>query len=88
MADDEFLRLLQSVEAARRVEGKPCHGITDKHVEMAARCVRLRQEHGQLAALPDHTENSCEACQGATRQEIALRELLHAEGVDLPMEVF
>lgn len=83
----EFLRLLQAVEAGRKCEGRECILIRDGDVDGATATDHLRLSHGS-----DH-ENTlqlggvCPTCLEIERQENTLRESLHTQGIDMPLEV-
>lgn len=85
MPHNEFLRLLQTVEANRRCEGKDCIGITDAHVANADEIEANRLHHLLSADSGLHPRDTCEGCSEIQGKVIALRETLHSEGIDFPV---
>lgn len=85
--DQRFLELLQMVELGRKCEGKSSHNIGSGHVAQAAEVTAAREAH------PAHGNESgvffflCPECEAIRQRQIALRELLHAQGIDFPVEV-
>jgi len=85
--NDEFLRLLQAVERGRVCDGKPCLVINDSDVARAEESAALRSSHLPATDLPGHESLSCPTCREIKSKEIALREALHAQGVDFPLGI-
>ncbi len=84
---DEFLRLLRAVEAGRRCEGKECLAVTDANVAQAEELELLKKTHSSEHNGADGWIGACPGCEEVRQSEIALRETLHAQGVDLPVDV-
>ncbi len=84
MAHAKFLELLQAVEAQRRCEGKECFAITDENVTAATITDGARSSHLPENLASCEAFENCHACADIKRQEIALRETLHSQGVDFP----
>ena len=84
MANDEFLRLLKTVEALRRCEGKECLEVTMSNVEAAEATETARRAHQESAPSSGHSPLECPECSEIRRQENTLREVLLLQGVELP----
>ena len=87
MPHKPFLELLQAVEAGRKCHGLECYDIKEHEVAEAERIDRLiaahKLEHNRDQTLGD----PCPNCTDLERQEIALRETLLAQGVELPIGI-
>lgn len=81
----EFLKLLQMVEGGRACDGKECVVVPTGAVEMAKGADDLRRSHLPTSGMPCDAGVSCPTCQKISRNEIAVRETLHSNGVDFPM---
>ena len=88
MPHDEFLRLLQATEAQRRCEGKDCLPITNVHVTTAEAIERIRVRHRVEEPHMESEDSTCETCETGRKNTIALRESMHAQGIDFPVDVF
>ena len=88
MPHDEFLRLLQSTEANRKCQGKDCIDVTDANVEQASVNGAMRLAHDAEAVRNGGHPKSCPGCADIRQQEIALRETMHSQGVDFPVDVW
>jgi len=84
MPHAKFLELLQSVESGRKCYGLECYDIKEHEIAEAERIDRLieahKLEHGA-------TTDPCPDCTNLERQEIALRETLRSQGVELPLGI-
>ena len=87
MPHKPFLELLQAVEAGRKCHGLECYDIKEHEVAEAERIDRLiaahKLEHGEGQPSSDPCPNGTDL----ERQEIALRETLLAQGVELPIGI-
>ena len=84
MANDEFMRLLKTVEALRLCEGKKCLEITIGNVGAAEATEVVRRAHLENALTSEHSPLECPECSEIRRQENTLREVLLLQGVELP----
>ena len=84
MPHTKFLELLQAVESGRKCYGLECYDIKEHEIAEAERIDRLieahKLEHGA-------TTDPCPDCTDLERQEIALRETLRSQGVELPLGI-
>ena len=87
MPHKPFLELLQAVEAGRKCHGLECYDIKEHEIAEAERIDKLieahKLEHGEVQSPAD----PCPNCTDLQRQEIALRETLLSQGVDLPIGI-
>ena len=87
MPHAKFLELLQSVESGWKCYGLECYDIKEHEIAEAERIDRLieahKLEHGMDLDKPD----PCPDCTDLERQEIALRETLRSQGVELPLGI-
>jgi len=84
MPHAKFLELLQSVESGRKCYGLECYDIKEHEIAEAERIDRLIEAH-KLEHSP--TTDPCLDCTALERQEIALRETLRSQGVELPLGI-
>lgn len=84
MANDEFLRLLRTVESLRRCVGQECFAITMGHVESAEETEATRSAHVKSAPGCDGSALDCPECSEIRQQENTLREVMLSQGVELP----
>lgn len=84
---DEFLKLLQAVEAGRKVDGKESHVVTRRDVERAVELESRRSVHNAEAHLAGQPDAMCPGCAAIQELVNTLREWLHAQGVDFPPDV-
>ena len=85
MSAHKFLDLLRAVEAGRRVSGQPSMEVTNEHVSGASEIERSQASHDSADNCPKLTGVACPTCEEIRQKEIALRELMHAQGVDFPV---
>ena len=87
MAHKPFLELMQAVEAGRKCHGLECYDIKEHEIAEAERIDKLieahKLEHEMDLAQPD----PCPNCTDLQKQEIALRETLLSQGVELPIGI-
>lgn len=84
MANDEFMRLLKTIETLRQCEGRECFEILVGNVESAEATEAVRREHVQNGDSTSHSGLECPECSEIRRQENTLREVLLSQGVELP----
>lgn len=83
MEHAHFLKLVRIVELVRKCEGQECHVISDEMIAQASAVDSERALH------PDHDgTDACAECAEIQTKKIALREQLHSQGIDFPVEVF
>ena len=82
-----FFRLLQATEAQRKCEGLDCIPIADHHVDIAERNEAEQASHEADHAPSENGAHDCPECERIRQNIIALREVLHSEGIDFPVEV-
>ena len=83
----EFLKLLQMTEGVRVCVGDECMEIDEaliRRAEDGARAADLHDERGCDAEAPG---GGCVGCDAVRTEKIALREHLHAQGLDFPFDV-
>ena len=85
MPHKPFLELLQAVEAGRKCHGLECYDIKEHEIAEAERIDRLIEAHKLEHNLDPVQSDPCPNCTDLQRQEIALRETLLAQGVELPI---
>lgn len=84
---DEFLKLLQAVEAGRKVDGKSSHAVTEQDVRRAFDLELRRSVHNAEAHFASEPDATCPGCMVVQELINTLREWLHAQGVDFPPDV-
>jgi len=82
-----FLELLQAVEAGRKCHGLECYDIKEHEIAEAERIDKLIEAHKLEHDLDQIQPDPCPNCTDLQRQEIALRETLLAQGVELPIGI-
>ena len=87
MPHKPFLELLQAVEAGRKCHGLECYDIKEHEIAEAERIDRLIEAHKLEHNLDPVQSDPCPNCTDLQRQEIALRETLLAQGVELPIGI-
>ena len=87
MPHKPFLELLQAVEAGRKCHGLECYDIKEHEVAEAARIDRLIDAHKLEHDSDQPLGEPCPNCTDLERQEIALRETLLSQGVELPIGI-
>ena len=85
MAHKPFLELMQAVEAGRKCHGLECYDIKEHEIAEAERIDKLIEAHKLEHDLDPTQPDPCPNCTDLQRQEIALRETLLTQGVDLPI---
>ena len=84
MPHTKFLELLQAVESGRKCYGLECYDIKEHEIAEAERIDRLIEAHKLEHGV---TTDPCPDCTDLERQEIALRETLRSQGVELPLGI-
>jgi len=87
MPHKPFLELLQAVEAGRKCHGLECYDIKEHEIAEAERIDRLIAAHKLEHGEDQPSSDPCPNCTDLERQEIALRETLLAQGVELPIGI-
>ena len=87
MPHKPFLELLQAVEAGRKCHGLECYDIKEHEIAEAERIDRLIEAHKLEHNLDPVQSDPCPNCTDLQRQEIALRETLLSQGVELPIGI-
>ena len=87
MAHKPFLELMQAVEAGRKCHGLECYDIKEHEIAEAERLDKLIEAHKLEHDLDPTQPDPCPNCTDLQRQEIALRETLLTQGVDLPIGI-
>ena len=87
MAHTKFLELLQAVESGRKCYGLECYDIKEHEIAEAERIDRLIEAHRLEHGLDQTSADPCPDCTDLERQEIALRETLRSQGVELPIGI-
>ena len=85
MPHKPFLELLQAVEAGRKCHGLECYDIKEHEIAEAERIDRLIEAHKLEHNLDQTQPDPCPNCTDLQRQEIALRETLFSQGIELPI---
>ena len=87
MPHKPFLELLQAVEAGRKCHGLECYDIKEHEIAEAERIDKLIEAHKLEHDLDPTQPDPCPNCTDLQRQEIALRDTLLSQGVDLPIGI-
>ena len=87
MPHKPFLELLQAVEAGRKCHGLECYDIKEHEVAEAERIDKLIEAHKREHDLDRPLADPWPNCTDLQRQEIALRETLLSQGVELPIGI-
>lgn len=88
MAHEEFLKLVQMVDALDRVLGREVNAVIDDDVVRAGVADRRALDHAVEALASEHEEMMCAECSGIRQMRAALWETLHARGVDFAPDVW
>jgi len=78
---------MQAVEAGRKCHGLECYDIKEHEIAEAERIDKLIEAHKLEHDLDPTQSGPCPNCTDLQRQEIALRETLLAQGVELPIGI-
>lgn len=82
-----FLELMQLVDAGRKVRGKDSMEIRDEDVERAKNLDGEARAHAAEVFGTDHDSHLCEKCRVLHSGRVMLREKLHSQGQDFPIEL-
>lgn len=85
MSAHQFLNLLRMVETGRKCEGKPCMELSDEIMARSNEIEGSRTSHKAEEVHREDVATDCPECEAIRQQEIALRESLHAQGIDFPV---
>lgn len=87
MAHAEFLRLLQIVDAGRKVVGRTSMEIADGDVDTAEEIDNRASQHLGAVTASAHEVLTCPECQSIRAERGNLRLKMQSQHQDLPLEV-
>lgn len=82
-----FLELVQLVDAGRKVRGRDSMDIRDEDVARAKGIDGVARAHAAEVLSTDHEEHLCPTCRSIHQDRVMLREKLHSQGQDFPIEL-
>ena len=82
-----FLELMQLVDAGRKVRGRDSLEIRDEDVERAKGIDGVARAHEMEVVGTDHESHLCPTCRSIHQDRVMLREKLHSQGQDFPIEL-
>ena len=88
MPHAEFLKLVQMVDANRKVAGQDVLDVRDEDVTAMEQADALEVDHLARVAFIAHEALECAECAAVRVLRAARREILHARNVDFPFDVW
>lgn len=82
-----FLELMQLVDAGRKARGLDSMEIRDEDVERAQELDRASRAHAAEDLGTGHESHLCVPCRDIHQGQVLLREKLHSQGQDFPLEL-
>lgn len=82
-----FLELMQLVDAGRKVIGRESMEIKDEDVERAKGIDGIARSHQAEVVHEDRESHLCPTCRSIHQDRVMLREKLHSQGQDFPIEL-